>query len=460
MFNGGQVHCVTHADLDGLTAGAVVKQYYPDAYVIITNYGKQLHLNKFKPGDTVFVTDFSLSKEVFDILADKKIRIIWIDHHKSAIDDLQAQGWNCEGIRRTDYSGAALTWMYFNPDKTFEQAPDFIKLVNWYDLWQHDKDPRVRAFSYGSGLWDIRPGYVQGGKFWNAMFSSSYGDHMLGLVLKYGSDIQKYVETYQDALCKDLAYRVPLSTQNGMRTLLAMAIRPGNSSTFERQDVTGVDALFTCQYVAGDVQKYRCGVYSPDNVKEILDVALGFGGGGHPTAAGFTFPRFPIAYPQRTKPMPLHDAVKMYDDIYRMRLASPIITKYSDRSNSISAKIYGWHSELEGFKVMVFNHHYIPEMLPIIPMSTECINPEDGTVADLYIGYVMTNSGLFRCCAYPSSTSVDMTHVLAVLQNKHMKDIDEDCYKYTLINGGIWWYQPNEPVAIPINLNIQSSSAN
>jgi len=458
MYNGGQVHVITHTDTDGHAAAAVVKQYHPDAWVVITNYKKQIHLNKFKPGDTVYVTDFSLSKEVFEILAGKNIRIIWCDHHMQAVEELQKQGWNCEGIRRGDYSGAMLTWMYFNPDKTFDQAPDFLKLVNWYDLWQHDKDPRIRAFVYGIGLWDTRPGYVAGDRLWNNLFSNT-GDAVLKNIVMHGQVVQKYVEKYQDLMCSELAYRTVVDTPKGPKNVLAMAVRSGNSSIYERQDVHDIDALFTSQFFA-NIGQYRSSMYSPDNVKEILEIANMFGGGGHPTAAGFTLPRYPINYPQRKKPMPLEEVVRQYEEVYAMRKASAVLQKYGDRANSVTAKVSGWHADYNGYHVIAFNHQYLPEMLPSLSISVDCIDPDSGSVADLYIGYVMTNSGLFRCCAYPTSTSIDPKVVLSRLQERYMTKITEDTYTFKLINGGVWWYQDEEPVPPKINFNIQSSSVN
>lgn len=445
------VHIVAHADLDGETAGAIVKQHHPEASVIITNYNKPLRINKFKPGDIVYVVDFSLPKEVFEEIKRKNIRIIWIDHHKSAIDSLTEQGWSCEGIRDVNYSGAALTWMYFNPDKGFEQAPDVVKLVNWYDLWQHDKDPRVRPLNYGMGLWDIRPGYVAGDLFWNKMFSIGTGDKLLNNAVEYGKIVQQYVEKLQTLLCQDLAYKTQITTPTGIRNVMAMAVRPGNSSIFEKMDLTGIDATMTCQYFASNVQKYRCSVYSPDSVKQILDIAIQFGGGGHPTAAGFTLPTYPIELPVRKQPPALKSVVDQYEDLYKMRMSSAVLMKFANRGNSITGKVCGWHSNIEGVRCMAFNYHYVPEMIPMLPTSVEIINDE-GDIPELYVGYVLTNCGYYRCCAYPTSTSVDLHKMLEKLQNAYMKKVDEVAYKIEVINGGLWWYATEPPISIPIKL--------
>lgn len=451
MYNSGNVHVVSHCDIDGHGAAAIVKQYYPQANIIITNYKKPIYINKFKPGDTIFVTDFSLPKEMFETIAKIPARIIWIDHHISAIEQLQAQGWNCEGIRRTDYSGAMLTWMYFNPDKTFDQAPDFIKLINWYDLWQHDKDPRIRPFSYGVGLWDTRPGYVSGDKFWNNIFSNANGDKMLNNIIKFGQIIQNYVEKYQDTLCKDLAYKTDLNTPAGMKKIMAMCIRPGNSSIFERMDLTGIDALFTGQYVTGTVKQYRCSVYSPDNKKEVLPIAQMYGGGGHPTAAGFTIPRYPLNLPEAKPPIPLPEAISMYNEITDLRESSPILIKYVLKGGGITAKTCSWNTTFEGRKIIAINHYYVPEIIDTLPANTECIDVDTGDVAEFYFGYVMTNCGQYRCSLHPTSTSSDIAVMHSQLTMKHPET------KYEIIDNGIWWYTPTLPIEIPINKDLPQS---
>ena len=410
------VHVISHNDLDGLAAAAVVKQNFPQASVIITNYNKPIHTNKFKAGDTLFVTDFSLPYELFMDLRKRGLRIVWIDHHLSAINQLTQQGWNCEGIRRTDYSGAMLTWMYFNQNLPFEAAPDVIKLINWYDLWQHDKDPRIRPFNYGAGLWDLRPGYVAGDKFWNTMFATGTGDKFLENVVKHGSTIQEYVEAQQQS---------------------------------------DIDATFTCQYLGGTAKMYRSSVYSPDSKKEILDIAQQFGGGGHPTAAGFSSTQFPIDPPAYKTPPKITDVIAQYQILYDLREKSAILMRYANRGNGLTSRICGWHSNIEGIKCLAFNYFYLPEMISMIPTSMEIID-DAGDVPDLYVGYVMNNCGYYRCCAYPTSKSVDLNSMLQKLQGAYMKKLDEVCYKCELINGGIWWYAKEPPIHIPINLSIDA----
>ena len=453
MYTGssrGNVWCITHCDLDGHAAGAVVKQHYPDANIIITNYNKPIRIDKVGHGDIVFVTDFSLSLEMFQMLERRRCRIIWIDHHETAIANMRQAGWDCEGIRNTEYSGAALTWMYFNVGKSFEHAPYFIKLVNWYDLWQHDKDPNIRPFQYGAGLWDTRPNTFQGSKFWDDLFSNSKGDMLVENIIRHGKVVQNYSVAYHTLLCKDLAYRTRVEFAGlGAREIMAMAIRPGNSSVFEGMNLDGIDATCTAQFITGDVNQYRCSMYSPDGVKEILDIVHAFGGGGHPNAAGFTSKQYPIHTPEYRKPVDLETVVAEYDKLYKMRCASPILLRYANRNNGIGAKVSACRTEISGFKCIAFNHQYIPESLSMLPTNIDCMDPDTGEIAELYVGYVMTNSGYFRCCACPTSTSVDMMKVLDRLQSDNMKNLTEDAYNFKIINGNVWWYSTTVPVKIP-----------
>ena len=445
------VWCISHCDLDGHGAAAIVKQNHPDANVIITNYNKPLRLDKIRPYDIVYVTDFSLSFETFNILKRRNCRLIWIDHHISAINNLTAEGWDCEGIRNTQYSGTALTWMYFNPDKKFEQAPYFVKLINWYDLWQHDKDPNIRPFQYGAGLWDTRPGYVAGDRFWNDLYSNGVGDRLLQNIIRHGKMIQEYSVRYQKLLCKDLAYKTTLTSGAiGTRTIMAMATRAGNSSVFENLDLAGVDATFVGQFMSGQSNQYRCSMYSPDGVKQVLDIVQMFGGGGHPTAAGFSSRQYPLNYPDQKTPVDLATIVDEYDQLLKLRNSSPILLKYADKANAITAKVCGWPTTLAGkFRCLAFNCPYIPEMLNVLPTAVDCMDTATGEIADLYVGFVMTNSGYFRCCACPTSTSTDMFKVLDFLQSKYMKQLSEHVYNFKMINGNIWWYSPDKPVDFP-----------
>lgn len=95
------IGCIYHeADLDGVMSAAIVKKYFKgDIDLLPYNYGKEIpDVNKY---DKVFVVDVSFGSRtrfLFDEWKEKGIDVVWIDHHKTAIDDY--------GFGLFEYNGA------------------------------------------------------------------------------------------------------------------------------------------------------------------------------------------------------------------------------------------------------------------------------------------------------------------------------------------------------------------
>ena len=436
------VWCLCHTDLDGACSGAIVKQAYPNAWVHMTNYGRSRPIYKVKPGDLVFVTDFTLTLDEFLRLKQKGADIVWIDHHAANVKEIVANGFDCPGIRRDDYCGAALTWMYLHQNLPPEAMPEPIKLVNDYDLWKFE-DPRTKAFSYGCGLWDIRPGNPAGDGFWSKLLSND--DTLFKLIIKYGSHIQEYVELMQDTYCNDLAYYTTIPTPMGPKNILALTVRAGNSSVFDRMDKEKVDALFTGQYVA-NIGKYRCSMYSPDNVKEILPIVQMFGGGGHPKAAGWQPNNFPIPPPQLKPYKDLKTVLAGYEKLNSIKQASVILKQWVNRASSITLRAQYFHSEFGNFPALCVNHQYLPDLLAVSTTASDCINPKTSVPAKVYLGWVMTNTGWYRCCVFPTDTTTSLDEIKAEIMR-----LNPEAERTLYSDGkGWWWYQRDIPVRPPI----------
>ena len=436
------VWCYCHSDLDGLASGAIVKQTYPNAWINITNYGRSRPLYKVKPGDLVFVTDFTLTLDEFVRLKQKNAEIVWIDHHKANYAEISAQGFDCAGIRRDDYCGAALTWMYLHQNMPPEAMPEAIKLVNDYDLWKFE-DPRTKAFSYGSGLWDIRPGNPAGDAFWAKLLNND--DTHLKLVLKYGAHIQEYVELMQDTYCEDMAYYTSVPTPEGPKSVLALTIRAGNSSVFDRMDKSKVDAVFTGQYVA-NIGRYRCSMYSPDNIKEILPLVQMFGGGGHPKAAGWQADNFPLPPPQLKPPKDLKHQLEGFDKLTQLKQKSIILKQWVNRASHITMKAQAFHEDFGDMPALCINHQYLPDVLDVATQASDCINPKTSLPAKIYLSWAMTNTGWYRIGVAPTDTSTTLEDI-----KKQAMKLNPEVER-TLVEfaGCLWWYQRDMPVRPPI----------
>lgn len=152
------IHCFYHsADLDGHCSGAIVKYRFPEAVMHPINYGNAFPCNEIHPGDEVYMVDFALQPfEDMSKIWDKGATLIWIDHHKSAIDSYYKWYHNpgvdalaymkFEGERDTTKAACELTWEYLFPDKP---VPLAVKLLSLYDSWTyqgHELEDMVLPF--------------------------------------------------------------------------------------------------------------------------------------------------------------------------------------------------------------------------------------------------------------------------------------------------------------------------
>lgn len=136
-----------HNDLDGIASAAIIYNIVDTGKYIPTNYGDIWNHKDVKDA-VVYVVDFSFPDMY--ALKDACKELIWIDHHKSAMER-QAQAWNdatIKGIRDLNYAGCELTWMYFN---SIINMPEIIKYIGDFDMWEFtlpDTKPVTEAATY------------------------------------------------------------------------------------------------------------------------------------------------------------------------------------------------------------------------------------------------------------------------------------------------------------------------
>jgi oligoribonuclease NrnB/cAMP/cGMP phosphodiesterase (DHH superfamily) len=141
--------CIYHSiDLDGWMSAAIVKHWFNQQKVpnkqgedcntlnfIGYNYGQPIpDLSEY---DKVIMCDVSFPKEEMSKLSDPLGRLIWIDHHKSAI--LENAALECKGYRDVEFSACELTWKYFFPN---EEMPEIVRLLGMYDSFRHKQQWR------------------------------------------------------------------------------------------------------------------------------------------------------------------------------------------------------------------------------------------------------------------------------------------------------------------------------
>jgi len=147
--------CIYHSrDLDGWMSAAIVKHIYGlDADELLGwDYGDPIP----EIGDVkVIMVDISfLPEQMLEIAKRNGWRLLWIDHHISAIkafNEFIGQGETfCNAVLDTNKAACELTWEYFFPD---QKMPEIVRLLGRYDCFGHkgtDEERKVLIFQYAA----------------------------------------------------------------------------------------------------------------------------------------------------------------------------------------------------------------------------------------------------------------------------------------------------------------------
>ena len=161
------------ADLDGCLSGVIAKYYIkaranPDDIIITSGQDYGDMLNKQYEGfelsefDTIYVIDFS-DDWLFN--SEHREKIMWIDHHKTAID----KGYKVNQYCRDGVAACRLTQQFFtNLNHQFLDAYDyvnrkideplFVSLAGEYDIWDESS---LFARPLNFGITNLRFSYIE-----------------------------------------------------------------------------------------------------------------------------------------------------------------------------------------------------------------------------------------------------------------------------------------------------------
>lgn len=258
--------CLYHGvDFDGQCSAAIVKRYRPDCTFIPMNYGYDVPWNKLK-GEVIMV-DFSLQPFDQMIKLAETAELTWIDHHITAIEDyydyVSTRSHGSPNAFKavhldTQLAACELAWRYFARCP----MPLGVWLLGRYDVWDH-ADPRVLAFQYGLQTYKETP--------WDAVFESS------DTFIKDTCDRGKLILDYKAGLDADTIKRAAYEVHwEGEDWLVCNTTLKGSRVFGDR--TAGVISYY---YTHGH---WVVSLYNSPNCAAI---AKEYGGGGHPSAAGF-----------------------------------------------------------------------------------------------------------------------------------------------------------------------------
>ena len=276
------VYCITHTDMDGFASGSVVRYAMHPRYVRIwmTNYGREFDTSQIENGALVYITDFCLPIEQMQDLF-RRCKLIWIDHHKSAIESAALAEFTPPGKYEIGTkSGCKLAWEYLFPDKP---VPKCIELVSDYDTWQFIY-PDTEAMVTGLQYEDMRPNNNEAYELWSQMLNG-FNDPV-DKFIKLGTTLL----TYQRAKAKTLCEFGAFSCNVHGYSALVLNISGVNSKVFDypvSQMKNKPDVLMTFGFT-GSTGLWRYTIYALNPEVDVSKIAVEQGGGGHEGAAGFT----------------------------------------------------------------------------------------------------------------------------------------------------------------------------
>ena len=285
--------CFYHnADLDGKCSAAIVWYVYPEIELIGINYGDPFPWDSLRSEEVVYMVDFSLQPFNEMIKLANFVNLVWIDHHKTAIEEmlmLKSEHY-LSGIQRVGIGACSLVWEWFynkviklpllGPDFSYRKNPG-VQLLAEYDVWNHS-DPKCLPFQYGMCELDNEPS----SDVWRRVLNNDSA--FIAEVVKRGELILKYEARQNKERVKALSFEAEL---DGLKVIAANH-GLGNSKLFDSVwDPDKHDAMLTFVWRGG---QWTVSLYTDKDGVDVGAVAKARGGGGHVKAAGFQCKELPL----------------------------------------------------------------------------------------------------------------------------------------------------------------------
>lgn len=319
--------CYHHNDMDGRGAAYCLLRYLirePNVSSKIfheMDYTKKLDAENCE-NKYVYILDLAFSKDTINQILDVcKVakRVIWIDHHQTSLDVVNANKEEFDKIEKLNYflsnkaSGALLTYLYIKADLNLRNnireidfdvelddnnmatmpnniydnkifVHNYLKYIDDYDRWVKKYNPETDLFINGTKICNtkLHKDNNRVNPFWSKFTNnnSTYTEELI----KAGKIITEFLNIKYESELKADSYE---STVDGIKFLCMNG--HGNSFVFGDR-IHDYDAVVLYKF-SGRNDKYNYSIYSDANRPTRLNCqkfAEKYGGGGHVGAAGFS----------------------------------------------------------------------------------------------------------------------------------------------------------------------------
>lgn len=256
--------------MDGLGAAwAAYQKFGDDAQYLPMQYTDTFDYSKVDEEYTVYFVDFSFKRDEMIMLANQVSEIIVIDHHKTAQENLVDLPDNVLVRFDMNHSGAVLTWNYFFPRAAF--VPTLLQYIEDRDLWLWKMD---RSESLSEGLFFL----VENNDI--KSFDYVMNQKTLFEIMQIGEIIAENRNRKVKGKVKHVAnIRVDGREFVSMNTTDDIS-HTGNAMCLQYN-------LPALMWFVTEEGKVVCSLRSTEQIGAVNDIAVRFGGGGHPMACGF-----------------------------------------------------------------------------------------------------------------------------------------------------------------------------
>lgn len=277
---------------DGLASGWIVNHYHKQINKSIELYpiqhGTQINLSRLT-NKKVIMCDYCPPLDVLEEIEKVATIIKILDHHKSARDALQTKPYATFNMNK---SGAGLCWEFFFPD---QPMPNFIQMIQDRDLWTW-KIPESRNLTAGLFMLcdsvkldgtNTELEYVRSDDFTNLfeIFNGLYlVPYKFTFCLNLGAVVSKANLFKANSLAESHAKKIDKYREFSVCIVNCPSeLISDVGNILSTKDFIDFAVLWKYNHPNQD---YYVSLRSCNKV-DVSVIAVNFGGGGHPNAAGF-----------------------------------------------------------------------------------------------------------------------------------------------------------------------------
>ncbi len=223
-------------------------------------------------GRAVYVLDFSFAPELLAAIDARAAKLVLLDHHKSAAEQLAGFACRCGAVHfDMGKSGARLAWEFFFPEA---ELPDLVRFVEDRDLWRWQY-PETAGFV---AALDMEPFDFER---WSQIAAFA-PDATAAFVARGQAMDEKFRH-----LAQDVAGGAQPLVFNGEEGLMVNA--PGAFHSLVGELLSQQSGTFALMWAVGKDGQVKVGLRSQRGY-DCSPLAVSMGGGGHAQACGFRMP--------------------------------------------------------------------------------------------------------------------------------------------------------------------------